>query len=370
MDSFMQAAFNIAKTADFMRVRPNPLVGAVVVSSDGVIIGQGCHEQFGQAHAEVHAINNALHQKSDLSDCSLYVTLEPCSHQGKTPPCTELIKKHGIKRVIVGSRDPNPLVSGVDVLRNAGIDVEVQHHQELIDLNRVFFVNHRLKRPYVTLKMAMTIDGKIADRNGNSKWLSNEESRKYVHAKLRSEADAILTTSHTIIRDDARLNIRKPDGVLHDKNILVIDRAFTLLEPENEGLSIFQAHPNSIIYVYGIQKKINDIPDNVRLVFTDFDDDGNIHLDSFLKMQLGLNHFSILVESGSKLATELILNDCVDEINLFIAPKVLIDAQSKSIFGSNKLVGIPDAIRFELSRVNQFGSDVFICYHRKISAEA
>lgn len=363
----MEAAFNIAKTADFMRVRPNPLVGAVVVSSDGVIIGQGCHEQFGQAHAEVHAINNALRQKSDLSDCSLYVTLEPCSHQGKTPPCTELIKKHGIKRVFVGSRDPNPLVSGVDVLRNAGIDVEVQHHQELIDLNRPFFVNHRLKRPYVSLKMAMTIDGKIADRNGNSKWLSNEESRKYVHERLRTEADAILTTYHTVFKDNAQLNIRKSDGSVLDKDILIIDRDFQLLKPENAGLSIFKSHPHSTIFLFGLHKHLNDIPDNVKLIFTDFDQEGNIKLDTMLKMLLEYKYFQILVEAGSKLATQMMIHDCIDEMKLFVVPAVFLDNQAISSFNHDHHVSLLDAKKFQLSGVYQFNSDVLLSYVKNIS---
>ncbi len=365
MDSFMEAAFNIAKTADFMRVRPNPLVGAVVVSGDGVILGQGCHEQFGQAHAEVHAINNALRQKSDLSRCSLYVTLEPCSHQGKTPPCTELIKKHGIKRVIVGSRDPNPLVSGVDVLRNAGIDVEVHNHPELIELNKEFFVNQRYQRPYVVLKMAMTIDGKIADRNGNSKWLSNELSRKYVHEKLRPSADAILTTYNTIIKDDARLNIRKQDGSIYDKNVLVIDRDLKLLNRENSGLSIFQTHPNSIIYLFGAQKELKKVPDNVRVIFTDFDVDGNINLEVLMKLQFDLQHYRMLVEAGGKLATQLLMHNYIDEMHLFIAPKLMMDQHAIKFINANTILDISSTKEFELTEVNHIQSDAYLIYVRK-----
>jgi diaminohydroxyphosphoribosylaminopyrimidine deaminase/5-amino-6-(5-phosphoribosylamino)uracil reductase len=369
MNPFMKEAFNIAKTADFMRVRPNPMVGAVVVSEKGLILGKGCHEQFGLAHAEVNAINDALCQQSDLTDCVLYVTLEPCSHQGKTPPCTSLIQKHGIKKVVIGTTDPNPLVGGVEVLKNAGIDVEVNNYKELIELNREFFINQRRKRPYISLKMAMTIDGKIADRFGNSKWLSNEESRNHVHEKLRPAADAILTTYQTILKDDARLNIRKSDGTMSDKNILIIDRNFTLLETENAGLSLFQAHPNSIIYLFGNRKEIKKVPKNVQVIFTDFDQDGNINLDSFFNMQLGLKHYHILVEAGGKLATQLMLNNYIDEMNLFIAPKALIDSKAKGLFGTEKIISISDLVEFELSRVSQYDNDLFICYQRRIGAD-
>jgi diaminohydroxyphosphoribosylaminopyrimidine deaminase/5-amino-6-(5-phosphoribosylamino)uracil reductase len=367
MDSHMEAAFSIAKTADFSVVRPNPLVGAVVVSSDGRIIGKGCHEQFGQSHAEVNAINNALKKKNDLSDCALYVTLEPCSHQGKTPPCTELIKKHRIRKVVIGSSDPNPLVSGISILRDAGIEVELHNHPALIELNREFFINHLLKRPNVILKMAMTIDGKIADRYGDSKWLSNENSRKYVHENLRTNADAILTTHHTIIKDDARLDIRKSDGTKIDKNVLVIDRDFKLLGPENETLSIFAAHPNSTIYLFGVQKEITRIHhNNVKVIFTDFDQEGNIKLDLFFKMLLELKCYRILLEAGNKLATQLMLHDCIDEMNLFLTPKAILDRKAIGIFDVDSAIGISDAKKFELTALHQFDADVFISYQRKI----
>lgn len=367
MDPFMEAAFNIAKTADFSSVRPNPLVGAILVTNEGQIIGKGCHEQFGCPHAEVNAINDALKQKNDLSDCVIYVTLEPCSHHGKTPPCTELIKTHGIRKVIIGSTDPNPLVTGASILKNYGIQVEIHNYPELVELNREFFINQLFKRPYIILKMAMTIDGKIADRYGNSKWLSNESSRKYVHEFLRANADAILTTYDTIIKDDARLNIRNADGTVHDKNVLVIDRDLRLLEPENETLSIFKVHPNSVIYLFGIQKEIKKIThNNIKVMFTDFDPEGKINLNIFLNQLLKLKCFKILVEAGSKLSTQLMLNDCIDELNLFLAPKVILDRYARGIFDFDKPTGISDAHQFELSALHQFDCDVFMSYQRII----
>jgi diaminohydroxyphosphoribosylaminopyrimidine deaminase / 5-amino-6-(5-phosphoribosylamino)uracil reductase len=364
MDAFMNAAFNIAKTADLNAVRPNPLVGAIVISSEGVIIGEGCHEQFGKAHAEVNAINAALEQKADLSDCTLYVTLEPCSHFGKTPPCTSLIIKHGFKKVVIGSLDPNNLVKGVQVLKDAGIIVELNEYPELIEMNKEFFINKKYNRPYIVLKMAITIDGKIADRNGSSKWISCEESRESVHENFRANADAILTTSSTIIKDDARFNIRKKDGSIFDKNVEVLDRDFRLLDPANEHLSIFSSHPNSFIDLFGIEKKIDYLPKNVRAFFVEHDNKGNILLDSFFKKQLELNNHRLLVEAGSKLATYLLMHDCIDEMNLFMAPIVLPDQQAISLFSTDFTIALSESKRFKLDTFQQSGADIFVRYKR------
>lgn len=365
MDYFMRAAFNIAKTADFRLVRPNPLVGAVVASSDGNILGEGCHEKFGAAHAEVNAIQNALKHTNDLSACTLYVTLEPCSHQGKTPPCTDFIMRNGIKKVVMGSSDPNPLVSGATVLKEAGVNVEVHNYPALLDMNREFFVNQLHQRPYVVLKMATTIDGKIADRNGKSKWLSNEESRIYVHEHLRTEADAILTTYHTVLKDNAQLTIRKSDGSVLDKDIIIIDRDFQLLKPENAGLSIFKSHPHSTIFLFGLHKHMNDVPKNVKIIFTDFDQEGNIKLDAMLKMLLEQKHYKILVEAGSKLATQMMIQDCIDELKLFVAPVVFLDNQAISIFNHDHYTSLLDTKKFQLSGVHPFASDVLLSYVKK-----
>lgn len=366
MDAFMKAAFNIAKSIDLSAVRPNPLVGAVVISPDGIIIGQGCHEQFGKAHAEVNAINNALEQKADLSDCTLYVTLEPCSHFGKTPPCTSLIIKHGFKKVVIGSLDPNNLVRGLQVLKDVGITVEVNEYPELIEMNKEFFINKKHNRPYIVLKMAITIDGKIADRNGSSKWISSEESRESVHEDFREKADAILTTSSTIIKDNARFNIRKKDGSVLDKNVSVLDRDFRLLDQANAHLSIFNSHPNSFIDLFGVEKQIDYLPENVRIFFIEHDEKGNILLDSFFKKQLELNNHRLLVEAGSKLATYLLMHDCIDEMNLFMAPIVLPDQQAIPLFNTDFNMALTDAKKFKLDILQQSGADIFIRYKRNL----
>lgn len=191
-------------------VAPNPLVGAVIVKDDR-IISKGYHKRFGDLHAERQAIKNA---DEDISGSTLYVTLEPCCHVGKQPPCTEALIKSGIKKVVVGSLDPNPLVSGkgIALLRKEGLNVEVGILREECDaLNERFIFYMTYKQPFVYLKYAMTLDGKIATKTGDSKWISNEHSRQSVQ-KLRQKCSAIMVGINTVLADNPRLTCRIPKG--------------------------------------------------------------------------------------------------------------------------------------------------------------
>ncbi|CNE87287.1 riboflavin biosynthesis protein RibD [Streptococcus agalactiae] len=191
-------------------VAPNPLVGAVIVKDDR-IISKGYHKRFGDLHAERQAIKNA---DEDISGSTLYVTLEPCCHVGKQPPCTEALIKSGIKKVVVGSLDPNPLVSGkgIALLRKEGLNVEVGILREECDaLNERFIFHMTYKQPFVYLKYAMTLDGKIATKTGDSKWISNEHSRQSVQ-KLRQKCSAIMVGINTVLADNPRLTCRIPKG--------------------------------------------------------------------------------------------------------------------------------------------------------------
>ena len=225
-EEYLHTAFLLAKRANSRDIRPNPFVGAIIVDQNGEIIGEGYHQKAGEAHAEVIAINNALLKTNDLSKFTLYVTLEPCSHVGKTPPCTSLILEHKIPKVVIGSMDPNPLVSGAALLTDRGVNVEICILPEIVELNNIFNINQLNKRPKYILKAATTLNGKIADRFGNSKWISNEKSRAYVHQILRSNADAILTTAKTVIKDNASMNIRLPASEPRELNLIIIDKQY------------------------------------------------------------------------------------------------------------------------------------------------
>lgn len=204
---YMQLALELAASAKG-NTNPNPCVGAVLVK-DGVIVGTGLHRKAGEPHAEVHAFNMAgEHAKG----ATLYVTLEPCSHYGKTPPCANLVKESGVSRVVVATMDPNPSVAGrgISLLRAAGIEVEVGLlEQEARKLNERFIHNMVANRPFVISKFAMTMDGKIATHNGHSKWITSEEARLQVH-KLRHEMDGILVGVGTVLADNPSLTTRLP----------------------------------------------------------------------------------------------------------------------------------------------------------------
>ncbi len=208
---FMQRALDLA-VLGHGRVSPNPMVGCVI-ELDGAILGEGFHQQYGGAHAEVNAVAS-VPDKSKLRFSTVYVTLEPCSHFGKTPPCADLLIHHKVKKVVICNMDPNPLVSGsgIEKLKNAGIEVEAGLLAERGEaLNKRFFTFHRKKRPYVILKWAQTADGFVARENFDSKWISNARSRQLVH-KWRSEEASILVGKHTAIHDNPTLTVRDWSG--------------------------------------------------------------------------------------------------------------------------------------------------------------
>ena len=199
------------------KVSPNPRVGALLVRN-GEILSEGYHAYFGGPHAEVTALSKRKSAKK--TDDTLYVNLEPCDHQGKTPPCTELIINSGVRRVVIGALDPNPMVHGKGVkrLREAGIDTRLGVlERDCIKLNEAYFKSITSKKPFITLKIAQTLDGKIATDQGHSRWISSEASRRWVH-RMRNENDAILVGVNTVILDDPELTVRFVRGHAVKKN--------------------------------------------------------------------------------------------------------------------------------------------------------
>lgn len=209
---YMRRAIELAKLGTG-HTNPNPLVGAVIVK-DGVIIGEGYHHVYGDLHAERDALKNCFEKNNDPAGATIYVTLEPCCHFGKQPPCTHAVKEAGISKVVIGSRDPNPLVSGkgTEYLRQNGIEVYEDFLREECDsINEIFFHYITTKTPFVALKYAMTMDGKIATKTGESKWISGEKSREHAHS-LRNKYTCILAGIKTVLADDPMLNCRIDGG--------------------------------------------------------------------------------------------------------------------------------------------------------------
>ena len=357
-ENHLQRAFLLAKQANPKAIRPNPFVGAVVVSENDEIVGEGFHQKAGEAHAEVMAINNAIERGAHLDACTLYVTLEPCSHTGKTPPCTDLILEHRIPKVVIGSMDPNPLVSGAEILRENGVVVEVHVLPEIIALNDTFIINQSLKRPKYVLKSAITLNGKIADHSGNSRWISNKESRKHVHAHLRTAADAILTSAKTIIRDNATMNIRIGDKK-EELNLVVFDRNLELLKNENRQLAVFYPRDHSRIYL--VTDKMDAFPDipNVETIIIPVEN-GKFNIDLLNKELLSKNICQVLIETGGSMNATMMETKSVDEIYTFVCPRILMDNTAINQFESNQIQKIENATMLELLESMTIGEDILL----------
>ena len=366
----MQRAIELARRgAGF--VNPNPMVGCVVVKND-TIITEGYHEYYGGFHAERNALTNCT---SDCKDATLYVTLEPCCHYGKTPPCTEIIIEKGIKKVVVGLLDPNPLVSGkgISILQNAGIEVVSGVEEDKIkDLNKVFLKYIKTKRPYVLLKTAMTLDGKIASYTGDSRWITNEKSRKLVH-KLRSEMMGIVAGIGTVKSDDPMLNCRlecqqsTDNGQqlnIHQPIRIIVDTKASISLESN---IVKTANEYRTILAVGQQTtdnrqqtKINELKSlNVDILYCE-EKDGRVDIDDLMNKLGHKGIDSLLLEGGSCLNAAFLQAGCVDEVYAFIAPKIIGGEHSKSPIGGQGIELMKDAITFDKVEIEQIENDILI----------
>ena len=299
---FMQRALELAALG-MGNVSPNPLVGCVIVLNDR-IIGEGWHQKYGEAHAEVNAVAS-VENKSQLQEATVYVNLEPCSHQGKTPPCADMLIQHKVKKVVISNLDSNPLVSGNGIrkLREAGIDVTTGLLEtEGRFLNRRFFSYMEKKRPYIILKWAETADGFIARENYESKWISNEYSRQLAH-RWRSEEDAVMVGTRTAEYDNPMLNVRDWSG--RNPVRVVIDRDLRL----NDQLNLFDRSQPTICYNLLREEEHENLM-FVKLGTENFW--GEMIHDLFKR---GIQ--SIVVEGGAQTFSIFIKNDRWDEARVF-----------------------------------------------------
>jgi diaminohydroxyphosphoribosylaminopyrimidine deaminase/5-amino-6-(5-phosphoribosylamino)uracil reductase len=364
---YLNEALKEAQKADPKAVRPNPLVGAIVVDENQVIVGRGYHQQLGTPHAEVHAIEEAVNNDADLSKCTLYVTLEPCSHHGRTPPCTDLILKHGIRKVVIGSLDPNPLVSGIELLQSKGVEVELNLMKEIEELNRVFLMNQMMGRPFFTLKMAISKNGMIGKIGEMRFWLSNKFSRQFVHEHLRKQTDAILTTARTVIQDNAKMNIRVEGEEEQELNLVVVDRGLQLLQGENKSLSIFYARKNTKIYLvtdYAVD--LGHDRTDVEVLVVPFTADGRVDALVLGKRLLEKQICHILVEAGAMLGQSMLKEDIIDEVHLFVAP-IHIEEEEGIPFLKLDQQNTPEVLlsNFMVSKKEIFSGDEYFSFSRK-----
>ncbi|MFK9090469.1 bifunctional diaminohydroxyphosphoribosylaminopyrimidine deaminase/5-amino-6-(5-phosphoribosylamino)uracil reductase RibD [Bacillus salipaludis] len=353
-DSFyMKLALDLARGTQG-QTAPNPVVGAVLVK-DGQIIGMGAHLRAGEPHAEVHAIQMAGDQ---AKDATLYVTLEPCSHYGKTPPCSDLVIKTGIKKVVVAATDPNPQVAGTGIerMKKAGIEVVVSLLQEEArELNKIFFYNIQTGLPYVTLKSATSLDGKTATVTGESKWITGEESRADVH-HFRHQHDGILVGVNTVLKDNPSLTTRLANG---GKNPIRIILDTHLRTPLDATVVIDKEAPTWVVagadvdeaHVKEFSERGVDV---IKL------ESQKISIREVLTVLGKRGITSLFVEGGAEVHGSFLKESAFQQIITYIAPKLIGGKNAHVSFGGQGIEHISEAVSLKIIQVDQIGSDIRI----------
>ena len=341
-DKYMKKCIELAKGGEG-QTSPNPLVGCVVLDKDGNEISTGFHHKYGENHAERDALLKLT--KGEEKGGTLIVNLEPCSHHGKTPPCADLIIERGLKRVVIGMQDVNPIVAGngIKKLKDAGIEV-VEHvlEDECKILNEVFIKNMTQKKVFIAIKTATTLDGKIATQNGSSKWITSEKAREEVKV-IRNRYDAIMTSSATILADNPTM--------LHRKKIILDRKLRTNLEAP--------IYKNGEIYLFN--DSLDMFEGGVNFIKTPVHDD-KLDLEFIFNKAYELGIKSVLVESGGHLAGSVL--KYADKIYHFIAPKITGDNSSLSCFDFQQIDDINKSLNFKFSDIRSFEPDILITYYK------
>lgn len=359
----MQLALNLAATAKG-KTNPNPVVGAVLVK-DGVIVGSGLHRKAGEPHAEVHAFNMAgEHAKG----ATLYVTLEPCSHYGKTPPCARRVVESEVSRVVVATMDPNPAVAGrgISLIQEAGIEVEVGLlEQEAKTLNERFIHNMLTSRPFVISKFAMTLDGKIATYTGHSQWITGDAARHDVH-ELRNEVDAILVGVGTVLADNPSLTTRLPEGKGENPIRIILDgRLRTPLD--SNVLNISEARTIIVTTPDADSQKVKALEEKgVSIVVVSKNEQG-LNLEEMLEKLYEQGITDILVEGGAEVNASFLRAGLIDKYIVYVAPKLIGGRNSKTPFTGEDIELMDHAVQLQFDTFHKVGDDIcIIAYPKKV----
>jgi len=337
------------------RTSPNPMVGAVLVKR-GKVVSEGYHTRAGEPHAEIAAIKKAGEK---AKGAILYVNHEPCTHYGKTPPCAPAVIEAGVRKVIVGMEDPNPLVKGrgLALLKQAGLDVKVGIlEKECHRLNEAFCKYIVQHEPFIILKMAATLDGKLATRSGESQWITGETSRRFVH-RLRDQVDGVVVGIGTILKDDPMLTARIKDG--RDPYRIVFDSRLRI--PENA--KVVDLSPTKAIVAtteMASRDKIERLrKKGVRILISD-SKSGKVDLKASL-LKLGeMGMMSLLLEGGSQLSGSFLDQRLIDKILLFLSPKLIGDPLAPGIFGGGGVTSLKEAISIKDLKVRKIGEDILL----------
>ncbi len=337
-------------------VAPNPLVGCLIVKGNQ-IVGKGYHRFFGGAHAEVYALNNAGEKSKNAT---MYVNLEPCCYIGKTPACTDKIIKAGIKRVIIGMKDPNPLVNGKGTkkLKKNKIEVEVGILKKQTEkLNKFYLKRVKTKKPFVILKTAESIDGKIATVGGESRWITGEKSRRYVH-RIRGWVDAVLVGINTIIKDNPSLTCRikskrknRPVRIVLDSNLRIPLNAKVI---DNDNPTII------VTTKYAAREKIYQLENKGIQVLTVKEKDKKVDLKDLIKKLEMLDVFSIMIEGGGEINAAALKAGIVDKVLFFLAPKIIGGRRALTSVEGEGIDKLDAAINLRDIKIHKFDEDILI----------
>jgi diaminohydroxyphosphoribosylaminopyrimidine deaminase/5-amino-6-(5-phosphoribosylamino)uracil reductase len=360
---YMQKALSLAKKAKGF-TSPNPCVGAVVVK-DGTVVGQGYHRRFGGPHAEVEALDDA---GPKAAGATLYVTLEPCNHFGKTPPCTHKIMGSNIKKVVVGCKDPNPFVGGggIRLLEENGIEVVsgvLNEEAKTLIEDFIWYVRND-KKPFVILKTASTLDGRTATATGDSKWITGSASRAFVH-QIRHEADAILIGSGTLHSDNPSLTARIEGVETRDPARIILDTHLTI--KENARVLTQTSKAGTIMVTHAgapVEKRVRLEKQGVQVLDVGLKDN-RLDLQE-LMIKLGQMPFlSVLIEGGGTVAGEALRAGIVNKLLLFMAPRIMGGSDGKPMFEGRGPERIKDALELKKMSLTRFENDILVSGYLK-----
>lgn len=356
-EKYMKKCFKLAKKGEG-KTSPNPIVGCVVLDKNEKEIATGYHKGYGLAHAEADALNKL--NNNEAKGGTLIVNLEPCSHWGKTPPCADLIIKKGIKKLVFAMKDPNSSVdgNGAQKCKNAGIEViEGVLLEEAQQINEVFIKNMTKKLPFIVIKTASTLDGKIATKTGDSKWITSEKARQEVQ-KIRSRYDAILTTSSTIIKDNPSMTCTIKGKKNPTK--IILDR-----ELKTDFNSKIYTSSGEIIYIVVDEAldsaKLKAIPTHVAVIKCPTYN-SKLDLTFLFKKLFGLGIMSVLIEAGGGVNGEIVSEGLADKIYHFIAPKILGDIQGINAFYGRNINEIKNTLDYKIQSVQNLKPDILLVY--------
>lgn len=373
-EKYMRLAIEEAKKGEGF-VNPNPLVGAVIVK-DGKILGTGYHKKYGENHAEINAILDAKKKNNNIENATIYINLEPCSHYGKTPPCADAIIKNKFKKAVIGCLDSNIKVAGngIKKLREAKIEVvENVLEEDCKKLNEVFFHYINTKKPFMVMKYAMTMDGKIASVSGKSKWITSEKSREHAHL-FRKKYSAIMVGINTVIEDNPTLNCRIKDNPKNPIRIILdsdlkIDLKSNICKTSKDIKTYIASVKPTAKSNKNMEKKKELEHLGIEIIETspkDLSKDFKVNLQELIKI-LGeeKNIDSVLIEGGATLHAALLKEKLIDKALIYIAPKIFGGLNAKTPIAGEGIEEPDNAIKLIGGKLKNIGEDLFMEYYLK-----